>query len=82
MKDISVASGTVISHAGLCPAPAAVSYLHHRAPVAAARLAAASYVPVEKGSRSGFARIADKQSGMARINAAGWPLGPQDRLSG
>lgn len=82
MKNISVTSGTVISNAGLCPAPAAVSHLRHRAPAAAARLVAATYVRAASASRPGLGKLADKQAGMARINATGWPLGPQDRLSG
>ena len=82
MKNISVTSGTVISNAGLCPSEVAVSHLRHRTQAAAARPAAATYVRAASGSRSGFGKLADKQAGMVRINATGWPLGPRDRLSG
>ena len=62
------------------PAPVAVANLRLWTLMDGARPAAAAYA----GSAAGTSlrKHADKPAGMVRINATGWPPGPQDRSSG
>ena len=64
-----------------CPAPAAVANFRLWAPMGGARPAAPAYIAPAAGISLG--KHAHKPTGMARrINATGWPPGPQDRSSG
>ncbi len=78
MKTIFVHSEATADSTGACPSRAAVSDLRPGSTGAVARPSAVAYSPAA-GSRSAK-RLA--KHGMTRINAIGWPLGPQDRTSG
>ena len=81
MNTISTMGDVTRSSTGACPVPTAVSNLLTTGLVAGARHALpAGYVPAAAGAS--FGKHSEKQTDMARIDATGWPLGPQDRMSG
>ncbi len=79
MKTIFVHSEATADITGACPSRAAVWGLRPESAGAAARPSAVAYLQAAAGSPSAK-RLA--KHGMTRINAIGWPLGPQDRTSG
>lgn len=81
MKTLLGTSDAVTVSTGSCPVPAGVSAFYASASAAGAPFSATAFYG-QSASGTSLGDHAWKRTDMARIDTTGWPLGPQDRLSG